>query len=118
MHLIDEFDLINKDLSMYRAFTPEAFRARVKFLPTHLDTTWTIRVEAGKAVREGQLANHDRARGVVDLMTRFVHELPDMTVVYNGHDGARIAVAWEERERLEDLISTGDGMQMAPSWLS
>lgn len=104
VHLIDEFDLIDKDLAIYRAYSPESFRARAKFIPDHLDVTWNIRVKAGQSLREGPLAHHDRARGVVELMDRFVHVLPDMVVVYNGHDGARIAVAWEERNRLTELV--------------
>ena len=73
------------------------------------ETTWTIRIKNGKALREGELAGHDRALGVVDLTQRVAHLLPDMEMVYNGHDGARIAIAHEERARLEDLAKGGKG---------
>lgn len=105
--MIDEFDLINKDLLMYRAFKPSTFRARVAYIPKFMDTLWTIRVSKGKVLREGQLAEHDRAKGVEYLMQRFAHLLPDMTIIHNGHDGARIAVAADERERLESLGRQG-----------
>ena len=105
--MIDEFDLIDKDLLMYRAFKPSTFRARVAYIPKFLDTLWTIRVKMGKVKREGQLAEHDRAKGVEFLMQRFAHLLPDMTVIHNGHDGARTAVAADERERLETLAKEG-----------
>ena len=105
--LIDEFDLINKDLLIYRAFSPDSIRARVKFAPTLLDMTWIIRVANGKSFREGELFFHDRARGVTEVMERFVHELPDMSIIYNGHDAARIALAYEERMRLENLARAG-----------
>ncbi|GAA5925177.1 uncharacterized protein JCM15063_004946 [Sporobolomyces koalae] len=118
--LIDEFDLINEDLMMYRAFPPSIFRRRVDHLadPATFDTTWIIRIEKGRAIREGQLAHHDRAVGVVKLMERFVRYLPDMKIVYNGHDGARIAVAAEERIRLEGLVRQGqyDDDAEPPFW--
>lgn len=53
------------------------------------------------------MAEHDRAKGVVKLIERFARYLPDMKIVYNGHDGARIGVAAEERIRLEDLARQG-----------
>lgn len=106
--LIDEFDLIDKDLLMYRAFKPSVLRKRVDHLPTIMDTTWTIHVEKGRVLREGPLAHHDRAKGVESLMSRFAHLLPDMTIIYNGHDNARIAVAAEERTRLEGLAKRGE----------
>lgn len=106
--MIDEFDLIDKDLLMYRAFKPEVFRKRVTYLPEAMDTTWTIRVQRGRIYREGPLGHHDRAKGVEKLMARFAHFLPDMKIVYNGHDNARIAVAAEERSRLEGLAKRGE----------
>lgn len=106
--LIDEFDLIDKDLLIYRAFSPLTFRARVAHLAdkSFMDVTWIIRLENGKVLREGQLANHDRAWGVAELMESFAHELPDMTLVYNGHDGARVSIPSEERTRLEKLANS------------
>ncbi|BGP48386.1 hypothetical protein JCM10450v2_004259 [Rhodotorula kratochvilovae] len=106
--LIDEFDLIEKDLLMYRAFKPRTLRRRVAHLPEIMDTTWTIRVDKGRVLREGPLAHHDRAKGVESLMSRFAGFLPDMTIVYNGHDNARIAVAAEERARLEGMAKRGE----------
>lgn len=108
--LIDEFDLINNDFKIYHAFRPSIIRARVKALGDEKtwDKTWTMRVEKGNILREGPLADHARAVGVEDLMKGFVSELPDMTMVYNGHDGARIALTSEERVRLETLASAGE----------
>jgi hypothetical protein len=105
--LIDEFDLINKDLALYRAFNSTGFRARLDHTVTTFDATWTITVKDGKASRGGILGHHDRAKGVVALLKRFVHHVPDLTMAYNGHDGARIPVAWEERNRLEELGKAG-----------
>lgn len=69
--------------------------------------TWRIRVTRGQVYREGELGHHERAQGVVEMCKRFKHELPDMIIGYNGHDGARINIGWEERMRLEDLIEDG-----------
>lgn len=114
--MIDEFDLIDKDLYIYRAFSPANFRSRVAFAQKTLDTTWSIRVTRGKVTREGGLADHDRAKGVVALMKRFAHHVPDLVVVHNGHDGARIPLAWEERNRLNLLVKAGQCKSRAISF--
>lgn len=105
--MIDEFDLINKDLLHFRAFRPSSFRARVQQIFDTMDVTWRIRIENGKVLREGDLKDHDRAKGVEALIDRFAHHLPDMSIAYNGHDGARTAIAAEERQRLEALVAAG-----------
>jgi hypothetical protein len=115
--LIDEFDLIEKDFLMYRAFKPSTFRKRVEYTPVALDTTWTIRVERGRVIREGPLWDHNRAKGVEALMERFAHFLPDMTIVYNGHDNARVAVAAEERNRLQGLAKAKQCTSFSPPFL-
>ncbi|KAK4054570.1 hypothetical protein OIV83_001064 [Microbotryomycetes sp. JL201] len=106
--MIDEFDMIDKDLLLYRAFAPPTFRKRVNHLKDTFDTIWTIEVNKGKIVRGGQLKDHDRAKGVEKLMERFLKHLPDQVLVYNGHDNARIAIAADERDRLETLARKGE----------
>lgn len=69
--------------------------------------TWRIRITRGQVYREGQLGHHERAQGIIQMCNKFKHELPDMIIGYNGHDGARINIGWEERMRLEDLIEDG-----------
>ena len=105
--MIDEFDLIERDLHVFRALSPASIKARIEFMRTKVEWTWGIRVTGGIITREGELANHDRARGVVDLAERFAHELPDMLMWYNGHDIARVMIPWEEKHRLELLVEAG-----------
>jgi hypothetical protein len=45
--LIDEFDLIDKDLLMYRAFKPEVFRKRVTYLPRRIAQLLILRAVRG-----------------------------------------------------------------------
>lgn len=114
--LIDEFDLIDNDLNIFRAFTPASFRGRVQQLFDTFDKIWMIRIDNGEIFREGEMGEHDRARGVVDLLKRFSHVLPNMKIVYNGHDGARVGVTWEERKRLQDLVLAREGSFSRPSF--
>ena len=65
-----------------------------------------MNIKNGEATLDGMLQTHERAKGVMALLQNFVHELPDLSVVYNGEDNAKINVGWEERRRLDDLIST------------
>lgn len=79
-----------------------------------MESSWRIRVSRGEVYREGELGHHERAKGVVQMCQRFKHELPDMIIGYNGHDGARINIGWEERMRLEDLIESGIQEEFQP----
>lgn len=105
--MIDEFDLIERDLHVFRALTPESLHKRVEYMREKFDMTWGIRIENGQMTREGPLAHHDRAKGVRDLVKRFLHEVPDMLMWYNGHDIARTMIPWEEKDRLEQLVEDG-----------
>ncbi|KAK9897476.1 glycosyltransferase family 90 protein [Cystobasidium minutum MCA 4210] len=104
--LIDEFDLIEHSLRPFRAFEPASFRRRASKAASIINT-WRIRVTRGQIYREGELGHHERAQGVLQMCKKFKHELPDMIIGYNGHDGARVNIGWEERMRLEDLIEDG-----------
>lgn len=115
--MIDEFDFIEQELLKFRAFSPSNFRARVAYLQETFPTIWTIKTRNGKIERLGELKDHNRAHGVAELTSRFAHALPDMEMVYNGHDGARIALAYEERHRLE-LLAKAHQCQSADSFLS
>lgn len=99
-----EFNIIEEDFRMFRAFTGPSFRARVAKLANETGFAWNIKIENGRAYSDGELANHDRAKGVLNLIKKFTHELPDLHIVYNGHDTARMNVGWEERMRLDELV--------------
>lgn len=90
---------------MFRAFSGESFRARVAKLSKETDWMWDIKIEKGVTFSDGELKHHDRAKGVLHLIGQFGHLLPDLHIVYNGHDTARTNVGWEERMRLEDLVA-------------
>jgi hypothetical protein len=113
--MIDEFDLIERNLHVFRAISPESLRQRTDYLAEHVGFTWGVRVQNGRTSTEGELAHHDRARGVVQLMRRFQHELSDMLMWYNGHDNARIMIPWEERARLEQLVAKGQCERSVPA---
>lgn len=108
MLFLSEFNIIEEDFRMFRAFSGESFRARVSKLAKETGFAWSIKVENGKAISDGELKNHDRARGVLHLIRKFAHELPDLHIVYNGHDTARMNVGWEERMRLDALVQAGE----------
>lgn len=102
-----EFDLIEKDFRIYRAFSGPSFRVRVERLKS-IDFTWGIRVTDGVVSREGQIASHNRAKGVEALTKKYAKELPDMVMWYNGHDSPKINVGWDERVRLDRLVEAGE----------
>lgn len=106
--MIDEFDMIDRDMLLFRAFRPEVLRKRVVHLNETFEQAWAMRIENGKIYREGGFGHHDRAKGVEALMKRFVKHVPDQVMIYNGHDNARIAVAADERDRLETLARKGE----------
>ena len=103
-----EFNIIEDDFRMFRAFSGASFRARVEKLHNATDFAWDIKIRNGRAAAEGELKTHDRAKGVLTLVKRFQHALPDMHIVYNGHDIARQNTGWEERARLDGLVQRGE----------
>lgn len=116
MLLIDEFDLIERDLAPFRALTGRSLRARVEHLRRTVGFSWTIRVGREGVVREGGERDGPRSTGVAELMRSFVHLLPiGMTAVFYAHDGPAGHLSWAERKRYADLVSRG---QCAPRLLS
>ena len=113
VQLIDEFDLIEHSLRPFRAFSPASFRDRADKAAS-TPNTWAIRVHAGRMIRQGEFGHHERAEGIVNMCQRFKHELPDMVIGYNHHDGARVNLGWEERMRLEDHIEKGEFEEYDP----
>jgi hypothetical protein len=104
LKMIDEFDLIERDLHAFRALSPASFRARLHYLQEKFDFCWGIEIEKGTSKRTGELKNHQRAVDVEALHKRFVHALPDMLMWYSGHDIARTMISYEEKTRLHNLV--------------
>jgi hypothetical protein len=93
---------------MFRAFSGASLRARVGKLANETEFAWNIKVQNGVATSDGELGQHDRAKGVLHLIKKFTNHLPDFHIVYNGHDTARMNVGWEERMRLDELVQRGE----------
>ena len=108
MLLVDEFDLIERDLAPFRALSGRSFRARIEHLERTVGFSWTIRVGREGVLREGQERDSPRSTGVAELMRPFVHLLPvGMAAVFYAHDGPRGHLSWAERERYADLVTRG-----------
>ncbi|GAA94666.1 glycosyltransferase family 90 protein [Mixia osmundae IAM 14324] len=104
--LIDEYDMIDEDLKIFRAFSPESFRRRAAAVPSLHRAAWPVEVRNGE-VSAPSYAHKERADNVVLMMSRFARYLPDMTLWYNWDDHPLINIPWEERARLEKHITAG-----------
>lgn len=108
----DEFDLIDKHLKPFRAFSPASLRKRNAEIRRTQDRFWTISIlstphpgdryahgndylgqgqqlggRAKRTRRGGLLPNHKRAMFAELLLQDFVDDLPDVEMVYTADDG-------------------------------
>lgn len=71
------------------------------------DSAQGLEVKKGKVTAFGNHKDCDRAWATLDMMERFVHELPDFKSYHTANDGPHIYLNGDERKRLEDLVDAG-----------
>ncbi|KAK1025092.1 hypothetical protein LTS16_023499 [Friedmanniomyces endolithicus] len=107
--VIDDYDSIHRDLLPFYALTPEETRQR----------TWQMIANpwndaAGISIRSGQVAISPNVMpthrwmldGLVDMIGHFAEFLPDMDLAFNLNDECRVAVPYEEAERMRQVGTT------------
>lgn len=107
----DEFDLIDKHLKPFRAFSPASLRSRNAEIRKTQDRFWTITVSPAaeredrsnhrndyladrplsghskRTRRGGLLPDHKRAMFAELLLQDFIDDLPEVEMVYTADDG-------------------------------
>ncbi|KAK0902462.1 hypothetical protein LTR57_019642 [Friedmanniomyces endolithicus] len=107
--VIDDYDSIHRDLLPFYALTPEETRQRTWQMITN---PWND--AAGISIRSGQVAISPNVMpthrwmldGLVDMIGHFVEFLPDMDLAFNLNDECRVAVPYEEAERMRQVGMT------------
>ncbi|TKA83733.1 hypothetical protein B0A55_00033 [Friedmanniomyces simplex] len=107
--VIDDYDNIYRDLLPFYALTPEEIRLR----------TWQMIANpwndaAGISIRDGQVAISPNVMpthrwmldGLVDMIGHFAEFLPDMDLAFNLNDECRVAVPYEEAEKMRQIGMT------------
>lgn len=106
--IIDDFDQIHKDLLPFWGMEP----AEIRLLTSHiLERPWTevagVRISNKTASITPHMPPTHRwmVEGAVEMMNTFVEWLPDMDLAFNINDESRVAVPWNEMEKLKHAAS-------------
>ncbi|KAF2146911.1 glycosyltransferase family 90 protein [Aplosporella prunicola CBS 121167] len=107
--IIDDFDNIYSDLLPFWALSPAEIRQR----------TWEVIADpdsgiGGIIIREGKVSISDNVPGthrwmldgVVEMIEKFSKWLPDMDLAFNLNDECRVAVPYDEMNRIRDTALT------------
>lgn len=101
--IIDDFDSIMRDIQPFWARTPSEIRHDTRVI---LSDEWNffseISIRSGKAKIGPNLVPTHRwmLEGVLAMLDEFVSNLPDLDLAFNMNDEPRIAVPWEDMEKL------------------
>jgi len=102
--VIDNFDQINNDLLPFWAIEPLEIRTMTANI---LERPWTevagIRIVNGTARISPHMPPAQRwvLEGALSMINKFVQWLPDMDLAFNIDDESRVAVPWEEMQKLK-----------------
>ena len=121
--VIDDYDQIYEDLLPFRALTPKQLRELTnQMVINSWNTIAAVSVRDGVTqVQEEILPTHRwMADGVAKMIDTFSQDLPDMDIAINLNDECRVAIPWEEAERLKHLarplITFQDDNSVVNSW--
>ncbi|KAJ6598165.1 hypothetical protein DFH09DRAFT_1243772 [Mycena vulgaris] len=100
--MVDEFDAVVDDLKPFWDLSGEELRRRaalagalpgIDLVRIHGGAAQTVSIQNGVESDEAS----GRAGGLKTMLTKFVHELPDMDFPVNSRSDGRVVVPWEHR---------------------
>ena len=101
--VIDDYNSIDEDLLPFWALEPEEIRLRTREI---LSNPWNevaeITIRGGNvSLGENFVPTHRwMEEGILAMLKNFVHMLPDMDLAFNIHDEARVALPYENIQKL------------------
>ncbi|KZO90803.1 glycosyltransferase family 90 protein [Calocera viscosa TUFC12733] len=112
--LVDEFDGITSDLAPFRRLSGQEVQSRTRSAARQ-ETMFSVSIAdglavAGKEVRAGGVKKGDmgRARGFVQSLQAFVHDLPDMMFAVSGLAESSVYPTWEVSQPHNFSAQLGD----------
>lgn len=114
VQLPDEYDQINQDMYLYRAYSPRDLRQFVIEASDSVDTfSITIRngvLRTRSMYREDIFGAFERLDGQASLLTDFgiTKWLPDVTAVFGVHDTPTGFLGWDHRQDLMERIEDNE----------
>lgn len=106
--VIDEYDNIQEDLKLFWAVHPTNIRYLTrKILSDQRNEVAEISIRSGKAEIGPRVRPTHRwmLGGVLQMLDGFVQWLPDMDLAFNINDESRIAIPWNDIQKLRSASS-------------
>ena len=106
--IIDNYDQIHDDLLPFWGLTPAYIREQTQ---ESLANPWNevcgISIRNGVAtIMPNELPTHAwMLQGIIDMMEPFLQHLPDMDLAFNMNDEARVAIPYDQIQKLKELGS-------------
>ena len=104
--IIDDFDSVYRDLLPFYALSPETIRHRTwQIISNPWHDCAGISIRAGKVNINTELHPTHRwmLDGLVQMIGQFSEWLPDMDLTFNINDEPRVAVQYNQIERMRDI---------------
>ncbi|KZT55630.1 glycosyltransferase family 90 protein [Calocera cornea HHB12733] len=112
--LVDEFDAIHEDLAPFRRLSSVEVQSRTRSAAKQ-ETMFSVAIKdglakAGNEVRPGGTKKGDmgRAKGFVQTLQGFVHDLPDMVFAVSGLAESSVYPTWEVSQPQNFTPTLGD----------
>ena len=120
--VIDDFDSIHRDILPFYALSPEQIRHRTwEMVSNQWHDASGLVIRGGKIeIAPNVMPTHRwMLSGIVTILEKFSEHLPDMDLAFNMNDECRVAVPYEEIERMRQLgsklaVSDGPGSTFSP----
>lgn len=108
IQLVDEYNQIHNDLEPFWALEPSDLLHRLNVMQDR-EETFTILIENGKTLIQGEQAFLRRAKDLGDLIGRFSSQIPhDVEFTFTRHDQPAVQLSWFHKERLLELAKMGE----------
>lgn len=109
VELVDEYDLMMRDVLAHHALEPATFIARSKSLVTEKHS-FTLNISREAVSVFGERAAQPRPKKLAAMIDSFRAALPkglDLQITGSDHDVSSVVLGKDQRKRAKELVSTG-----------
>lgn len=110
VELVDEYDLMMRDILAHHALEPATFIARSKSLVTEKHS-YTLNITRDGVSLSGDRAAQPRPRKLAAMIDSFRNVLPkgfDLSITGSDHDVSSVVLGRDQRKRAKELVSAGE----------
>ncbi|GMK53842.1 hypothetical protein CspeluHIS016_0104280 [Cutaneotrichosporon spelunceum] len=110
VELVDEYDLMMRDILAHHAMEPAAFIARSLGLASSEKFTYQINITRDGVKLSGERGDAGRPKKLAELINSFRSALPpnlNLALTGSDHDVSGVILGKDQRKRAKELVSSG-----------